>query len=75
MRSSQSISKSVAVLLVLSSNFAELSYVTFEWAYALGKEKDLIPVKCGRVPDPSEAGEHSATGFFGCGLVTLETPH
>jgi len=41
----QAISESFAVLVALSSNSAESSYVTFEWAYALGKGKALIPIK------------------------------
>ena len=39
------ISDSLAVLVALSANSAESSYVTFEWAYALGKGKALIPIK------------------------------
>jgi hypothetical protein len=41
----KSISDSLAVLVALSENSAESSYVTFEWAYALGKGKPVIPVK------------------------------
>jgi hypothetical protein len=32
-------------MVALSVNSAESSYVTFEWAYALGKGKVLIPLK------------------------------
>jgi hypothetical protein len=39
------ISESVAVLVVLSTNSAESSYVTYEWAYALGNGKPIIPIK------------------------------
>ena len=39
------IADSLAVLAALSANSAESSYVTFEWAYALGKGKAIIPVK------------------------------
>ena len=39
------ISDSQAVLVVLSANSAESSYVTFEWAYALGKGKSIVPLK------------------------------
>jgi hypothetical protein len=39
------ISDCLAVLVALSANSAESSYVTFEWAYALGKGKALIPIK------------------------------
>lgn len=35
----------LAILLVLSTNSVESSYVTFEWAYALGKSKVIIPLK------------------------------
>src|SRR5262249_32635275 len=31
--------------LVLSANSVASSYVTFEWAYALGKGKTVIPIK------------------------------
>ncbi len=44
-RIEQGISESLAVLIALSSNSAESPYVTFEWAYALGKGKALIPIK------------------------------
>jgi TIR domain len=39
------ISDSLAVLVALSADSAQSSYVTFEWAYALGKGKTLIPMK------------------------------
>jgi hypothetical protein len=39
------IAASDAVIVALSSNSAESSYVTFEWAYALGNGRDLIPLK------------------------------
>jgi len=39
------ISENLAVLVALSANSAESSYVTFEWAYALGKGKAVIPLK------------------------------
>jgi hypothetical protein len=39
------IADSLAVLAALSANSAESSYVTFEWAYALGKGKAIIPMK------------------------------
>jgi len=39
------ISDSLAVLVALSANSAESSYVTFEWAYALGKGKAVIPIR------------------------------
>jgi hypothetical protein len=39
------IAESIAVLVVLSQNSAESSYVTFEWAYGLGKGKTIVPVK------------------------------
>jgi hypothetical protein len=39
------ISDSQAVLIALSSSSVSSSYVTFEWAYALGKAKVLIPIK------------------------------
>jgi hypothetical protein len=39
------ISDSLAVLVALSNNSAESSYVTYEWAYALGKGKSIIPLK------------------------------
>ena len=39
------ISESIAVIVALSSNSADSSYVTFEWAYGLGKGKPVIPIK------------------------------
>lgn len=39
------ISASDAVIIALSENSAESSYVTFEWAYALGNGRDIIPLK------------------------------
>jgi len=39
------ISKSIAVLVALSESSAESSYVTFEWAYGLGKGKTIVPLK------------------------------
>jgi hypothetical protein len=41
----QGISDSVAVIVALSSYSAESSYVTYEWAYALGKGKAIVPLK------------------------------
>jgi hypothetical protein len=39
------ISTSLAVLVALSPHSAESSYVTYEWAYALGKGRRVIPLK------------------------------
>src|SRR3712207_4957546 len=39
------ISESHAVLVALSANSVDSPYVTFEWAYALGKGKVIIPLK------------------------------
>lgn len=39
------ISDSVAVLVALSENSASSFYVTFEWAYGLGKGKTILPVR------------------------------
>lgn len=39
------ISDSLAVLVALSTNASESSYVTYEWAYALGQRKPIIPLK------------------------------
>ena len=39
------ISACLAVVVALSANSAESSYVTFEWAYALGKGKAIMPMK------------------------------
>ena len=41
----QGIAEAIAVLVALSQNSAESSYVTFEWAYALGQGKTIIPLK------------------------------
>jgi hypothetical protein len=41
----EAISDSRAVLIAMSSNSAESAYVTFEWSYALGRRKALIPLK------------------------------
>lgn len=40
----QGISESFAILLALSTDSAESSYVTYEWASAMGKGKPIIPV-------------------------------
>lgn len=39
------IAESIAVLVALSQNSVESSYVTFEWAYGLGKGKTVVPLK------------------------------
>jgi hypothetical protein len=39
------IGDSIAVLVALSENSTDSSYVTFEWAYALGKGKTVVPIK------------------------------
>jgi hypothetical protein len=39
------ITESIAVIVALSESSAESSYVTFEWAYGLGKGKTVVPVK------------------------------
>lgn len=39
------ISDSLAVLVALSADSAESSYVTYEWAYGMGKSKPIVPVK------------------------------
>lgn len=36
---------SFAILVALSPNSVESSYVTYEWSYALGKGKTIIPMK------------------------------
>jgi hypothetical protein len=41
------IADSAAVIVALSANSANSSYVTFEWAYALGKDKPIIPIRIG----------------------------
>lgn len=40
----EGINSSDALIVVLSPNSSTSSYVTFEWAYAFGKEKKIIPV-------------------------------
>lgn len=39
------ISESIAILVALSQDSAESSYVTFEWAYGLGKGKTIVPLR------------------------------
>lgn len=39
------LSDSIAVLVALSQSSAESPYVTFEWAYGLGKGKTIVPLK------------------------------
>ena len=39
------ISECIAVVVALSENSAESSYVTFEWAYGLGKGKTVVPLR------------------------------
>ncbi len=39
------IAESSLIIVALSNNSAESSYVTFEWAYALGNGKNIIPIK------------------------------
>jgi hypothetical protein len=39
------ISESIAVIVALSEHSAESSYVTFEWAYGLGRGKTVVPLK------------------------------
>ncbi len=41
----QGISESFAVILALSADSAASSYVTYEWASAMGKGKPIIPVR------------------------------
>jgi hypothetical protein len=41
----QGISESLAVLVALTSDSTESAYVTYEWAYAMGKGKPVIPLK------------------------------
>jgi hypothetical protein len=41
----QGITDSMAIVIALSQHSSESSYVTYEWAYALGKGKPLIPLK------------------------------
>ena len=44
------ISESIAVIIALSTNSAESSYVTYEWAFGLGKGKPPIPIKLNECP-------------------------
>src|SRR5690606_33577606 len=39
------ISECVAVVIALRENSTESSYVTYEWAYAIGNGKPVIPIK------------------------------
>lgn len=39
------INNSLAVIVALSANSSESSYVTYEWAYAIGRGKPIIPLK------------------------------
>jgi len=39
------ISESIAVLVAMSQDSVESSYVTFEWAYGLGKGKTIVPLR------------------------------
>jgi len=39
------IASSIAVIVALSENSADSPYVTFEWAYGLGKGKTVVPVR------------------------------
>lgn len=39
------ITESIAVIVALSQNSANSSYVTFEWAYGLGKSKTIVPLR------------------------------
>jgi hypothetical protein len=41
----QGIAESIAVVVALSESSAESSYVTYEWAYGLGKGKTVLPLK------------------------------
>jgi hypothetical protein len=43
----QGIAESIAVVVALSENSAESSYVTYEWAYGLGNGKTVLPLKLG----------------------------
>jgi hypothetical protein len=38
------ISDSIAILVALSSHSAESAYVTYEWAYGLGKGRPIVPL-------------------------------
>lgn len=42
------ITRSIAVIVALSENSAGSPYVTFEWAYGLGKGKPVVPVRLSR---------------------------
>jgi hypothetical protein len=44
------IGESLAVVVALSTKSAESSYVTYEWAYALGKGKVIIPTRLNHCP-------------------------
>lgn len=44
------ISESLAVLVALSSSSTESSYVTYEWAFAMGMKKPIIPLKINECP-------------------------
>src|SRR5271166_2489880 len=53
------ISDSDVVLVVLSGNSTASAYVTYEWAYAFGKGKDVVPIlltHCERELHPKLAG-------------------
>lgn len=39
------ISASIAIIVALSESSATSSYVTFEWAYGLGKGKTVVPIR------------------------------
>ena len=56
----EGIAESLAVLVALSSHSAESAYVTYEWAYALGKGKPVIPIRLGecRVHPKLETVQH-----------------
>jgi hypothetical protein len=41
----QGIAGSLAVVVALSQESTQSSYVTFEWAYGLGKGKTVVPIK------------------------------
>jgi hypothetical protein len=41
----QGIANSIAILVALSQSSTQSPYVTFEWAYGLGKGKTVIPAK------------------------------
>ena len=43
----EAITVSKAVLVVLSASSAESSYVTYEWAFGMGKRRAIIPLKLG----------------------------